>query len=88
VFFTDRDDLKSLKIMDLSKGKFTSFDKLAFIIEKKDEFVKAVDLHNIETLNSLEKILLYNRDDEHTDSERSDNSYLVFKPPEFILKEE
>lgn len=47
-----------------------------------------MDLHNIETLNSLEKILLYNRDDEHADPDRTDNSYLVFKPPEFILQEQ
>jgi len=60
IFFTDKNDMSSLKIMDFSK---------AFLIDHKQDFIDKVNLSGIDSyqINSLEKIVLENRYDDHSD---------------------
>eukprot|EP00344_Euplotes_crassus_P011147 CAMPEP_0197009610 /NCGR_PEP_ID=MMETSP1380-20130617/50841_1 /TAXON_ID=5936 /ORGANISM="Euplotes crassus, Strain CT5" /LENGTH=212 /DNA_ID=CAMNT_0042430983 /DNA_START=563 /DNA_END=1197 /DNA_ORIENTATION=+ len=78
VLFTNKEDISSLKIFDFTK---------AFLIEHKEEFIKKVNLNKMDPykISTLEKLLLENRYDDHTDYERIDNSYLAMKPPEFMI---
>ena len=81
IFFTDKEDMNSLKLMDFSK---------AFLVEKKQDFIKRVKLNELDPyqVNTLEKIVLENRYDDHADYERLDNSYLAMKPPEFMVQKD
>mmetsp|Transcript_19214 Transcript_19214/g.17033 ORF Transcript_19214/g.17033 Transcript_19214/m.17033 type:complete len:308 (-) Transcript_19214:74-997(-) len=77
----ENQDLSSLKIMDFHE---------AFLIEHKQDFIDKVDLNNIDPhiINSLEKILLRNRDDDHRYHSKEENSRLAMKSPEFMMQKD
>lgn len=57
-------------------------------MEDRQKFIQEVGLNEIEQLNSMEKIIISNQDDENTELLMCDTSYMIFKSPEFILGRE
>lgn len=57
-------------------------------MENRQKFIQEVGLNEIEQLNSMEKIIISNQDDENTELLMCDTSYMIFKSPEFILGRE
>jgi len=57
-------------------------------VEDRQKFIQEVGLNEIEQLNSMEKIIISNQDDENTELLMCDTSYMIFKSPEFILGRE